>query len=86
MTTALVSIITTFNINLGCQVTFLLNLINQINFLVRLIVLYYSDYLSINNIFQSENILKDDYTELKFYSVASFLIILFFIFIDSFRF
>jgi hypothetical protein len=63
MTTALASIITTFDFNIGLLPTLLLNSLSSLNFIVRIIVLYYEEGWSQEN-FTADNLLK-------FYSIMS---------------
>jgi hypothetical protein len=75
MTTALASIITTFDFNIGLLPTLLLNSLSSLNFIVRIIVLYYEEGWSQEN-FTADNLLK-------FYSIMSLIILIAFIAIKS---
>lgn len=72
---ALVAIVTTFNFNLSLINTIIINIINALNFLVRILIMYY---------YKDWDLEKNEPNDLiKFYSTASFFILLISISIDS---
>jgi hypothetical protein len=76
LTSALVSVVTTFNFNLGVIQSACLNVVNSVNFLIRIIFIYYESGYSTE--------VESDRDLIFFYSIASFVILLVFISLISF--
>jgi hypothetical protein len=78
MTSTVVSLVSTFNFNMGVIFTVILNIMNSVNCMVRIIMLYFHDKYGVH--FDDVNGLD----LLRFYALTSFFVLLFFITLMSF--
>ncbi|KAL4448656.1 hypothetical protein ABPG74_012745 [Tetrahymena malaccensis] len=81
MTTVIATCILTFNFNLGTIHTLFLNLLNSVNFIIRIVVLYYAEGYNKANV--NNNSQSDKTTLRKFFAIASFIIMVVYVFLIS---
>ncbi|EAS02708.2 adenylate/guanylate cyclase domain protein (macronuclear) [Tetrahymena thermophila SB210] len=81
MTTVIATCLLTFNFNLGTIHTLFLNLLNSVNFIIRIVVLYYAE--GYNKVNVNDNSQSDKTTLRKFFAIASFIIMVVYVFLIS---